>query len=120
MIRKCIDEIRALGMEDQVSFVSFSVEGLKEVLRIWPEADVVLNSSSLHGSMPPEEVKANGFTGVSYNMSVILNHPEWVKQFRDLGIDTYLWMVNSTYMRGIAEDLGFTWITTDFYDIVKY
>lgn len=120
MIRKCIDEIRALGMEDQVSFVSFSVEGLKEVLRIWPEADVVLNSSSLHGSMPPEEVKANGFTGVSYNMSVILNHPEWVKQFRDLGIDTYLWMVNSTYMRGIAEDLGFTWITTDFYDIVQY
>jgi glycerophosphoryl diester phosphodiesterase len=120
MIRKCIDEIHALGMDDQVTFVSFSVEGLKEVLLIFPEADVVLNSSSLHDSMPPEEVKANGFTGVSYNMSVILNHPEWIGQFRDLGIETYLWMVNSTYMRGIAEDLGFNWITTDFYDIVKY
>ncbi len=62
------------GDEMQVTFVSFSVEGLKEVLRICPDAQVVLNSSKLHGSMPPEKVKANGFT----------------------------------------------WITTDFYDVVKY
>lgn len=120
MISKCIDEIKSLGMEDQITFLSFSVEGLKEVLRICPDAQVVLNSSSLHGSMPPEEVKANGFTCVSYNISVILNHPEWVGQFRDLGIETYLWMVNCPYTRSIAEDLGFTWITTDFYDVVKY
>jgi hypothetical protein len=29
-------------------------------------------------------------------------------------------MVNSTYLRDIAEDLGVDWITTDFYDIIGY
>ena len=40
--------------------------------------------------------------------------------FQELGIDTFLWMVNSKYMKKIGEDLGFTWMTTDFYDEIGY
>ena len=120
IIRQSLALIKELDMMDQVYMLSFKSETLDEVLRQEPRMRVGLNSSSLHNSMPPQEVKKHGFTGVSYNMSVILNHPEWIKEFQDLGIETFLWMVDSEYMKKIGEDLGFTWLTTDFYDVIGY
>lgn len=120
VITKCLEEIRARDMIDQMYMLSFKSETLDEVLRQEPKMKVILNSSSLHHSMLPEEVKEHGFTAVSYNVSVILNHTDWLPKFKEYGIETYLWMVNDTYLRGVAEDLGFTWITSDFYQTVKY
>ena len=120
LIRQALAMIKELDMMDQVYILSFSSETLDEVLRQEPKMRVGLNSSSLHGSMPPEEVKAHGFTGISYNSNVILNHPDWIREFQELGIDTFLWMVNSDYMKKIGEELGFTWMTTDFYDVIGY
>ena len=79
---------------------------------------VVLNSSSLHHSLTPAEVKEKGYTAVSYNINVILNHIEWINEFREYGIETFLWMVNTPYTLNIAKELGFTWATTDFYDAI--
>ena len=120
VIRKSLEMIRELGMMDQVSFLSFKPETLDEVIRQEPKMPTVLNSSDLHHSLPPDEVKKRGYTGISYNISVILNHPEWIKQFQDYGIDTYFWMTDSIYLRDLANGLGFTWLTTDFYDLLKY
>lgn len=120
LIRQALAMIKELDMMDQVYILSFSSETLDEVLRQEPRMRVGLNSSSLHGSMPPKEVKAHGFTGISYNSNVILNHPDWIREFQELGIETFLWMVNSDYMKKIGEDLGFTWMTTDFYDVIGY
>lgn len=120
LVRMVIDEVKAMGMEDQVRYLSFKPETCDEVLRIEPTAKVVLNSSNLHHSLTPDEVKEHGYYGISYNMNVILNHIDWLKKFQEYGIETYLWMVNNTYTRGIGEKLGFTWITTDFYDVVAY
>ena len=120
MVAKCIEEVKALDMMDQTWFLSFKPQTCDEVLRLAPEAKVLLNSSSLHHSMPPAEVAERGYKAVSYSVEVFLNHPEWVEQFREKGIQTFFWMVNSTYLRDIAEDLGVDWITTDFYDIIGY
>lgn len=120
LIRRALAIIKELDMMDQVYILSFKSETLDEVLRQEPRMRVGLNSSSLHGSMPPQEVKEHGFAGVSYNSNVILNHPDWIREFQELGIDTFLWMVNSKYMKKIGEDLGFTWMTTDFYDEIGY
>lgn len=119
VISKSLEIIRELDMLDQMYMLSFESAVLDEVLRQEPDMKVVLNSSSLHNSMTPEEVHKRGYTAISYNINVILNRPEWIKEFQNYGIETYLWMANSTYVRDIAKDLGFTWITTDFYDIVK-
>lgn len=120
VVAKCLEEVRSLGMLDQMYFLSFKPQTCDEVLRLEPKARVLLNSSNLHHSMPPEEVAAKGYTAVSYSVEVFLNHPEWVKEFRDRGIETFFWMVNSVYLRDIAEKLGVDWVTTDFYDIVGY
>ena len=120
VVAKCLEEVRSLGMLDQMYFLSFKPETCDEVLRLEPKARVLLNSSSLHKSLPPEEVAARGYSAVSYSVEVFLNHPEWVQEFRDKGIETFFWMVNSVYLRDIAEKLGVDWVTTDFYDVVGY
>ena len=118
LIAKSLEIIRELDMVDQMYMLSFKASTLDEVLRQEPKMKVVLNSSSLHHSLTPEQVKEKGYTAVSYNINVILNHLEWIEQFRSYGIETFLWMVNSPYTLNIAKELGFTWATTDFYDAI--
>lgn len=116
LITKSLEIIRELDMVDQVYMLSFKSSTVDEVLRQEPNMKVILNSSSLHHSLTPAEVKERGYYAVSYNINVILNHPEWIDEFKSYGIETFLWMVNSPYTYNIAKDLGFTWATTDFYD----
>ena len=118
LIAKCLEVIRELDMLDQMYMLSFDPKVVDEVLRQEPNMKVVLNSSSLHHSLTPAEVKEKGYTAVSYNINVILNHIEWIEQFREYGIETFLWMVNTPYTYNIAKELGFTWVTTDFYDAI--
>lgn len=120
VVKKCLEEVKALDMLDQMYFLSFKPQTCDEVLRLEPKARVLLNSSSLHNSLPPSEVAARGYTAASYSVEVFLNHPEWVSEFREKGIETFFWMVNSVYLRDIAEKLGVDWVTTDFYDVVGY
>ena len=120
VVAKCLEEVKALDMLDQMYFLSFKAATCEEVLRLEPKARVLLNSSSLHNSLPPEEVEKLHINAVSYSVEVFLNHPEWVAEFKAKGIETFFWMVNSLYLRDIAEKLGVDWITTDFYDIIGY
>jgi glycerophosphoryl diester phosphodiesterase len=119
LIAKSLEIIRELDMVDQMYMLSFKTETVDEVLRQEPKMKVILNSSSLHHSLTPEEVKERGYTAVSYNINVILNHTDWIEKFQQYGIETFLWMVNTPYTLNIAKDLGFTWATTDFIDNLK-
>lgn len=120
VISRCLDEIRARDMVDQMYVVSFDSAVLDEVHRQEPGIKVVLNSNNLYHSLLPAEVKERGYEAVSYNVSVILNHTDWIKEFRELGIETFLWMVDDMYLRNVGEELGFDWITTDFAQSLKY
>jgi glycerophosphoryl diester phosphodiesterase len=119
LIAKSLEIIRELDMVDQMYMLSFKTATVDEVLRQEPKMKVILNSSSLHHSLTPEEVKERGYTAVSYNINVILNHIDWIEKFQQYGIETFLWMVNTPYTLNIAKDLGFTWATTDFIDNLK-
>ena len=119
LISKCLEVIRELDMVDMMYMLSFKAETLDEVLRQEPKMKTLLNSSSLHHSLTPEEVKAKGYTAASYNVSVILNHTDWIQKFQEYGIETFLWMVNDPYLYKVAKELGFTWVTTDFFDYIE-
>lgn len=119
LITKCLEVIRELDMVDMMYMLSFKSATLDEVLRQEPKMKTVLNSSSLHNSITPEEVKEKGYTAASYNVSVILNHTEWIPKFQEYGIETFLWMVNDPYLYNVAKEMGFTWVTTDFIDVIE-
>lgn len=118
VVVKCLEVIRELDMVEQMYMLSFKPETLDYVLEQEPAMKVVLNSSSLHRSLKPEVVKERGYHAVSYNINVILNHPQWIEEFRSYGIETFLWMVNTPYLYNLAQEFGFDWVTTDYYDAI--
>lgn len=117
IIRQVLEIVRELDMLDQIYFVSFNSETLDEAKRQEPNVKVVFNSSSLSKSWPPKKVYEHGYDAVSYNVSVILNRPEWIEEFRSYGIETYLWMVNSELLYNIANEWKFDWITSDYCEL---
>jgi len=62
-----------------------------------------------------------GFSAISYRVDVFLNHPKYISRAKEIGIDTYLWMVEDEYLVDWATAHDVTWITTDFSDrILEY
>lgn len=120
VVAAVLKEVKDRNMLEQCSMLSFKVSTCDEILRQCPEMHVILNSSSLHHSLTPAEVAEHGFQGISYNIETTLNHPGWTKEFKDLGIETYFWMVECPTLRDQGAKMGVDWVTTDFYDLVRY
>lgn len=121
LIKMVVDAVHAHNLQDRVGYVSFQLESCKEIVRIDPKANVAFNSSSVHEKVTPDDAKAMGFSGISYRVDVFFNHVEWIKRCQEIGIDSYLWMVNSKYLVDRAMELGVSIVTTDYTDLItKY
>ena len=112
---------KEMDMMDQVRFLSFSIHACKEFVRQAPGSYVIYNSSKLFEDIDPDSAKALGFSAISYRVDVFLNHPKYISRAKEIGIDTYLWMVEDEYLVDWATAHDVTWITTDFSDrILEY
>jgi len=112
---------KEMGMMDQLMFLSFSIHACKEFVRQAPGCYVIYNSASLFEKVDPDSAKALGFSAISYRVDVFLNHPQYIKRAKEIGIETYLWMVEDEYLVDWATAHDITWITTDFSDrILSY
>ncbi len=110
-----------MDMMKQVMFLSFSLHACKEFVRQAPGCYVIYNSANLFEKIDPDSAKAIGFSAISYRVDVFLNHLDYIKRAKEIGIDTYLWMVEDEYLVDWATAHDVTWITTDFSDrILKY
>lgn len=120
LVGMILDEVKAMEMEDQVTYLSFSIETCDYIISLNPNAKVTLNGSKEGLVLTPDEAKEHGYTGISYHLSVLLNHPEWAARCNELGLDDFFWMTNNTFLRHVAEEIGCNWFTTDYYDLLKY
>jgi len=112
-------EIRAVGtvirmmkrykMQDQVEFISFSMNICKAILRLMPTAKV----SYLDGNVSPQELKTLGLTGLDYDYKILEKKPEWVSQAKELGLTTNAWTVNDQKDMEILIGMGVDYITTN-------
>ncbi|MBQ2134049.1 MAG: glycerophosphodiester phosphodiesterase [Bacteroidales bacterium] len=108
-VRKSVEMVKKLNLEEQVEFISFSLEACKQLAKLMPECMV----QYLNGKIPPKELKEMGIMGLDYNYSNFEQHPEWVKEAHDLGMIVNVWTVNKEEMMQQMIDLGVDYITTD-------
>ena len=101
--------VKKLNLEEQVEFISFSLEACKQLAQLMPECMV----QYLNGKIPPKELKEMGIMGLDYHYSNFEQHPEWVKEAHDLGMIVNVWTVNKEDMMKKMIDLNFDYITTD-------
>ena len=116
VIEKVLSLAREMDMMGQLSFLSFSLHACKEFVRLAPGSRVILNSTKIFDAPSPQEAKEMGFAAISYNIDVFMHHVGWIDEANRLGMDTYLWMCDDTYLIDWATAYGVSWITTNYPD----
>ncbi len=108
-IREVLRLVRAARLEGRVDYISFSRHAC-ERLHAWaPKAQVAY----LDGNLTPRQIKDLGLTGIDYHGSVVMAHPEWVKECHDLGLSVNVWTVNDPKEMAHFVHLGVDFITTN-------
>lgn len=109
---------REMRLVPQIEFISFSRHVCNEVRRLQSDAVVVYVSNDMN-AMRPAELKELGYQGLSYQLNVLMNHPEILDDANRLGIVSTLWMVNDRELIDWAARHGVTYVSTDCPDKAK-
>lgn len=96
-------------LENQVCFISFSLDVCRQLASLMPEADVAY----LGGDRSPRELKEMGLSGIDYHYRVLLEHPDWVDEAHQLGMTVNAWTVNEVDIARQLIELGVDFVTTD-------
>lgn len=108
-VRKSVEMVKKMNLQDQVEFISFSLEACRQLAKLMPGCMV----QYLNGKIPPQELKDMGIMGLDYHYSNFEQHPEWVQQAHELGMIVNVWTVNKEEMMQKMINLGVDYITTD-------
>lgn len=110
-VDKCIAALKAHGLFDpkQVMFISFSRQECIYFAQKCPGFTV----QYLESDLTPDEVKADGISGIDLHYKTFYEHPEWVEQAHKNGMSVNAWTVNKEEdMRKMIE-MGVDFITTN-------
>lgn len=110
---RAVDESLALvkkfKMENQVEFISFSMNICERLIQKAPKASVAY----LRGDVTPKELKAKGFTGLDYYYKHIEKNPQWIQEAHDAGLSVNVWTVNDPQILNNLVKMKADFITTD-------
>ena len=82
--------VQQYQLEEQVEYISFSMNICKELIRRAPAAQVAY----LRGEVSPADLKVLGFTGLDYHYKVFDKHPEWIREAKEAGLTINVWSVD--------------------------
>jgi glycerophosphoryl diester phosphodiesterase len=112
--RKVVQTVKQLNAENQVCYISFDYEILKEIHRLDPKA----KTQYLEANKSPEELKADGISGVDYYYTVFKDHPEWINSAKENKITLNAWTVNDTTEMDWLLKHDFDFITTNYPELL--
>lgn len=104
-----VNLVKKMHLEDQVEYISFSMNACKELLRLSPDSQIAY----LTGDLSPTEIHAIGLTGIDYHYDVFTKNPEWIDEARMLGLTINVWTVNKEENMINLIEKGVDFITTD-------
>lgn len=111
-VKKIIDMVAKYGLEKRTTYITFSLEGIKELIKRAPAGTEVYY---LNGELTPEQLKEMGAAGMDYNSSVVLKHRDWVDQCHQLGLKVNVWTVDDKHaaLLDMLLDMDIDFITTN-------
>lgn len=107
--RKIAESLKLYNLLDRTDIIAFSINACLAFRKYLPQTNVYY----LDGDLTPAKLKSLGMAGLDYNMSVIRDHPEWVKQAHDLGLEVNVWTVDKKEDMLYFMGLGVDYITTN-------
>jgi glycerophosphoryl diester phosphodiesterase len=106
---KAVRLFEKLKAQQIVTFISFDYEILKKIVALNP----MYSTQYLDGNKSPEQVKADGITGLDYHFSVFKEHPEWIESAKKNSLSLNAWTVNEASDMDWLIANGFDFITTN-------
>ena len=91
-VKRIVEMVRKKGLEKRVEYITFSAEGLLELIEQAPKGTPVYY---LNGSRLPKDLKFIDAAGQDYHINVFREHIGWIKECHDLGLKVNVWTVNS-------------------------
>ncbi len=104
-----VRKVKEMGMEDQVEYISFSMNICEQLVRLTPSSQI----SYLRSDVAPKDLKAKGINGIDYYYKVLAQKPEWIKEAHNLGMKVNAWTVNEPDDIRSMHNLNVDFITTD-------
>lgn len=101
--------VQKYQLEDQVEYISFSMNICKELIRRAPAAQVAY----LRGEVSPADLKVLGFTGLDYHYKVLEKNPGWIQEAKNAGLTVNVWTVDDPVVMQSMIEQGVDFITTD-------
>lgn len=104
-----VKEVKALGLESRVDYISFSMHACEQVLKEDASARVYY----LGGDVAPEAIKEKGFAGIDYDGEVLLKNPQWIAKSHALGMQVNVWTIDELPQIQQCVAAGVDYITTN-------
>lgn len=101
--------VQKYQLEDQVEYISFSMNICKELIRRAPAAQVAY----LRGEVSPADLKVLGFTGLDYHYKVFEKNPTWIQEAKNVGLTVNVWTVDDPAVMQSMIEQNVDFITTD-------
>lgn len=112
--KACIERTLAMfkrfGLEDRVEYVTFSRNGLLQLIASVPEGTKVQYPA---GDFLPEQMHAFGGHGLNYRCATLKKNPDMIERCHKLGIDVKVWKILSDDDLRWCIDNGVDFITSD-------
>ncbi|GGF38740.1 glycerophosphoryl diester phosphodiesterase [Echinicola rosea] len=106
---KSVRTVQDLNAEKWVDYITFSYEGGLRAIALDPTANVAY----LSGDKSPAALKDAGFFGFDYNIKLLRQKPEWIKEAQALGLTVNAWTVNNKEDMQWLLQQNVDFITTD-------
>lgn len=109
LVRLVTERVKALQMEQQVEYISFSLNVCRQLAARTPSSSI----SYLRSDLAPEELKAMGINGIDCHYKALLQKPEWIAEAHRLGMTVNAWTVNEQEIVRQLKEQKVDFVTTD-------
>ena len=116
VVKNILKMVKKHKLVNDVEYIAFRQFVCDELVKWGPKG---IKVAYLNGTLTPEYCKDLGYTGIDYNIGVMQQHPEWIKQSQALGLKVNVWTVNDTERIQWCIDQKVDYITTDNPEEVK-
>lgn len=116
LVKQIVNMVKIKGLEDRVDYITFSEEGMHNLIKYAPKGTPVYY---LSGNIPPKELKEAGAAGLDYSLKAMRKNPQWFKEAHDLGLKVNVWTVDKPEDMQWCIDQNADFITTNKPEILQ-
>lgn len=109
-VAKIVRKLKHYDLLDRTDIIAFSINACLAFKKLLPDTNIYY----LDGDYAPKKVKSLGLKGIDYHQNALRKeHPEWVKEAKDLGVEINVWTVDTPEALQYFINQGVDYITTN-------